>query len=168
MMEASLTNLKFVADGMLGSSSRWLRMLGCDVKYCNDMPDGALLKTAEQEDRVLLTRDSELFRRASAGGLRALFVEGESEAERLANIAQHFNIKLDIDMAVTRCPVCGSSLRNVEREAVLDKVPSGTLKHYEEFWVCDGCGKVYWRGGHWKKITEILDEAKNLMEKNVS
>ena len=165
MMEASLTKLKFVADGMLGSSSRWLRMLGCNVKYCNDMPDDALLKIAEQEERVLLTRDSELFRRASAGGLRAAFVEGGSEAERLASIARRFSIRLEVDMAVTRCPVCDSPLRSVGREAVLDKVAAGTLRHYREFWVCEGCGKVYWRGGHWAKITEILNKAKELMGK---
>lgn len=164
-MEESLASLRFVADGMLGSSSRWLRMLGYHVKYCNDMPDDALLKIAEQEDLILLTRDSELFKRASAGGLKVAFVEGESEAERLASIAKRFSIRLEIDMAVTRCPVCDSPLRSVGREAVLDKVASGTLKHYSEFWVCEGCGKVYWQGGHWKKITEILNKAKELIGK---
>ncbi len=159
-----MTGLRFVADGMLGSSARWLRMLGYDVKYCNDALDDDLLRVAEHENRVLLTRDAELFRRACAAGLRAAFVEGGSEAERLASIARCFDIRLEVDMSVTRCPVCDSPLKKVGREAVLDRVESGTLRHYSEFWLCEGCGKVYWRGGHWAKITEILNKAKELME----
>jgi len=151
---------------MLGRFSRWLRMLGCDVKYYNDASDDALLEIARRETRALLTRDAELFRKANADGLRAFFVEGESEEERLANIAQRLNLRLEIDMSTSRCPVCGSFLRSVGRDVVLDKVPSGTLKHYREFWVCEGCGKVYWRGRHWEKITETLNRAKRLTERN--
>lgn len=140
-------------------------MLGCDVKYFNDASDDALLNIAWEEERALLTGDRELFRKASSKGVRAFLVYGESEVERLASVAQHFDIKLEVDMATSRCPVCGSSLSNVEREMVLDKVPSGTLRHYTDFWTCDGCGKVYWQGRHWKKISETLDKAKALTEK---
>lgn len=153
---------------MLGRFSRWLRILGCDVKYYNDASDDALLNLAEEETRVLLTRDAELFRRANSKGLGAFFVEGKSEAERLANLAKRFNLKLEVDMSVSRCPVCGSSLRRVDIDAVLDKVPSGTLKYYKEFWICDGCGKVYWQGAHWKKINETLNKAKMLAGKSAT
>ena len=159
--------LKFITDGMLGSLTRWLRMLGCDVKYDNYTSDDFLLKVAQEEDRVLLTRDLKLFRRANNYNIKTLFVVGESKAERLANIAQCLNITLDINMAISRCPICGSSLRNADREEVLNKVKLGTLKYYKDFWICKKCGKVYWKGSHWKKINEVLNKAKMLTENNV-
>lgn len=143
-------------------------MLGCDIEYYRDAQDDTLLNIVKEEDRALLTRDAELFQRANLRGLKAFFVEGRSEVERLANFAHQFNLKLEIDTSISRCPVCGSSLRSIERDAVLDKVPSGTLKHYNEFWICNTCRKVYWQGAHWKKINETLAKAKMLTEKNVT
>lgn len=142
--------------------------MGCDVKYYNDASDDALLSIAEREGRVLLTRDAELFRRASSKGMKTFFVNGESVVEKLANMAKYFGIKLEVDMFASYCSMCGASLRSVESGAVLDKVPPGTLKHYTKFWVCDDCGKVYWLGRHWKKINETLDKAKALTEKDVT
>jgi uncharacterized protein with PIN domain len=48
--------LKFIADGMMGKVSRWLRILGYDVKYENDALDDTILKIAVEERRILLTR----------------------------------------------------------------------------------------------------------------
>lgn len=81
--------MKFVADEMLGRSSRWLRMLGQDVKYFK-ASDNDLLEVSKNENRILLTRDLELFRRAKGRGLKTFFVEGEDEAERLANVSKRF------------------------------------------------------------------------------
>lgn len=53
--------LKFIADGMLGKLTRWLRMLGQDVEYSNNMEDSQLLTIAKEDDRTLLTRDFELY-----------------------------------------------------------------------------------------------------------
>lgn len=156
--------MDFVVDGMLGRLSRWLRLLGCDVKYYNDLLDDELLIVADKENRALLTHDLVLFQRANAKGLKAFFVEGEDEAEKLASVAQHFNISLEIDMAVSRCPICGASLYSSSKDAISTKVFVGTLKHYDEFWVCNGCGKVYWKGRHWEKITQTINKAKNLKE----
>ena len=69
--------MKFVADEMLGRSSRWLRMIGCDVKYFK-VSDNDLLEVAQREDRILLTRDLELFRRAKNRGLETFFIEGQN------------------------------------------------------------------------------------------
>jgi len=156
--------MRFIVDGMLGSFSRWLRMLGCEVKYFNRASDDELLDVAKVESRVLLTRDLDLFRRAKSHGLEAFFVEGVTEAERLANFSRRFSIKLEVDASTSRCPTCNSSINRVGKNKVLDRVPPGTLKHYNEFWLCTGCGKVYWRGVHWKNINATLAEAKKILD----
>ena len=160
---------RFIADGMLGRFTRWLRMLGCDVTYSNDASDDWLLAIAEKEHRVLLTRDLELFRRTKTRGVDAFFVEKMTTSEKIAAVARRYQIRLDFATSLSRCPTCGSTIRTVEKSEVSSKVPEGTFTHYTEFWICVGCSKVYWHGSHWTNIREIVDKAKKLlMEHNDS
>ena len=156
--------MRFVSDGMLGRLTRWLRLLGYDVTYLNDFSDARILEIAEEEGRVLLTNDVALYRSARRRDVEAYLVEGENEAERLANMARRLGIVLDVDTTVSRCPACNSTIEMIEKSEVEGKVPPNTLKMYDEFWVCRGCGKIYWQGGHWKKIEEALAEARVKLE----
>ena len=154
---------RFIADGMLGRITRWLRILGCDVTYSNDASDDWLLATAAKEGRVLLTRDVELFRRARTHGVDAFFVEETTTSEQIAALAKRYPIRLDVDLALSRCPTCGASIRLIEKAEIVGKVPAGTLAHYTAFWICVGCSQVYWQGSHWAGIREIVDKAKKLV-----
>jgi uncharacterized protein with PIN domain len=155
--------LKFVADGMLGKISRWLRILGHDVKYENNASDDEVLRVAIVESRILLTRDSGLFHRTHAFNVKGVLVLEQKLEEKLANIAHRFKIKLDIDVTNSRCPLCGSCLERVARTQVTNKVPKKTLKRFNDFWLCTSCDKVYWQGTHWKNIIQTLNKAKRLL-----
>ncbi len=155
--------LKFVADGMLGKLTRWLRMLGHDVKYANDLEDKTLLKIAKTEKRILLTRDVELFKQATSQQADAFLVPGKNEAERLAVLSRRFGLSLELDPFASRCPKCNSKIRPVSKEQISEKIPSSTKMVYNDFWQCLKCGAVYWQGAHWKRIVETLDEAKKIM-----
>ena len=87
--------MKFLADSMLGKLVRWLRMLGQDVTYNVKLNDNELLKLANKENRVLLTKDLELYKRAVAKDIDASFVRGKSESERLAEIANRYDLTFD-------------------------------------------------------------------------
>jgi uncharacterized protein with PIN domain len=157
--------LKFVADGMLGKLTRWLRMLGYDVEYSNNSEDNQLLMIAKKEKRILLTRDFELYQHAVARGVGAFYLEGQTEAEKLAELAKRFDIRLDIDMAISRCPKCNSVVKPVSREKAAGKVEKSTFAHYREFWRCPKCGQIYWQGAHWTKIRRTLHLAEKSLEK---
>jgi len=152
--------LKFVADGMLGKLTRWLRMLGQDVKYSVKFDDAQLLMIAKKAKRALLTRDLALYQQATAKGIDALYLEGETEGERLAELAKRFNIPLDIDMATSRCPKCNARVKLISKEKVSHKVQKNTFTNYSEFWQCPKCRQIYWQGAHWTKIRKTLDTAK--------
>jgi len=157
--------LKFIADGMLGKLTRWLRMLGHNVKYSNKLDDAQLITIAKKEQRILLTRDLELYQQAMAKGVNAFYLEGKTESERLAQLSQRFKIKLDIDMKTSRCPKCNTRVKSVTKEKVTDKVEKSTFSNYNEFWECPKCGQIYWQGAHWTKIRNTLDAAKEKLEK---
>jgi hypothetical protein len=145
---------------MLGKLTRWLRLLGHNVKYSSELDDAQLITMAKKERRVLLTRDLELYQQAIAKGIKAFYIEGKTEAERLANLAKRFKIQLDIDMAISRCTKCNTMVKPVPKENVADKVEKSTLSHYEDFWKCPKCGQIYWQGAHWTRIRKTLEAAK--------
>jgi hypothetical protein len=145
---------------MLGKITRWLRMLGHDVKYFRSADDEKLIKLAKSEKRILLTRDHELHQRAMSLGLDAVLVEATNEAEKLADLARQFGFILEIDLKLSRCPKCNARIETVSKEAVIDKIPETTSMYYDNFWRCPVCGQVYWQGAHWKRIKQTLEEAK--------
>ena len=161
--------MKFIADGMLGKLTRWLRMLGQDVKYSTQFEDEELIVTAKKEHRVLLTRDAELYQRAIVRGIDAFYVDGRTEPERLAELAERFGFPLAIDLKRSRCPRCNSKIRSTPKEKLAGKVEKNTFIYYDEFWKCPKCGHIYWQGAHWTSIRATLEEAeKNLKEKSVA
>ena len=144
---------------MLGKLTRWLRMLGYDTKYTADLDDKTLLELARVEGRVLLTRDVELCRLATGRQLNNFLVEGKSGAERLAALSKAFGIKLKLDPNTSRCPKCNTRIKSINKNLILQSVPSATARFFEEFWKCPECGKIYWQGAHWRKIIETLEKA---------
>ena len=153
---------------MLGKLTRWLRMMGYDAKYSTAFDDDRLLVVAKEENRVLLTRDFALYQHATARGINIYYVEGNTEAERLFELAGRFQIPLEINLAVSRCPKCNTNIISAPKKEIADKIQKNTLLHYDEFWRCPNCGAVYWQGAHWTKIRATLQEAKEKVLKKGS
>lgn len=157
--------MKFIIDGMLGKVTRWLRILGYDVEYSNNLDDAKLIEIAKKEKRILLTRDLELYQQATAKGIDALYLEETFGSEKLARLAQRFKIRLEIDMEKSRCPKCNTPVKPVPKTNVAEKVEKSTYNYYDEFWECPECKQIYWQGAHWKRIRETLANAKKELEK---
>jgi uncharacterized protein with PIN domain len=154
--------VKFIADGMLGKLTRWLRMLGQDVQYSNKLDDAELIVMAKKEHRILLTRDVELYQRAVARGIDAFYIEGQTEAAKLAELAKRFDVPLEIDLKRSRCPRCNTKIRPTPKEKLAGKVEKNTFIYYNEFWKCPRCGHIYWQGAHWGRIRATLEKAKKI------
>ncbi|MGD0804781.1 MAG: Mut7-C RNAse domain-containing protein [Candidatus Bathyarchaeia archaeon] len=145
---------RFLLDGMLGSLSRWLRMGSYDTEYKRDTPDDDLIESARRDGRILLTRDEALVNRARKRGVEAIYIENEDDKGALRQIAKEFELEYDPTQA--RCPKCNNTVDKVRKDQVNDKVPEGTLKVIDEYWICPRCGSIYWRGSHWSRIVETL------------
>ncbi len=157
--------MKFISDGMLGKLSRWLRMLGQDVEYSSQLGDSQLLKTAKDENRILLTRDLELYQRAVSKNIDAFYLKGTTESERLAELAARYHLHLTVDMDESRCPKCNGKLERAPKESIVSEVEKNTFLYYEKFWKCPKCGQIYWQGAHWDKINGTLALAKENLKK---
>ncbi len=157
--------MKFLADGMLGKLTRWLRMLGQDVLYSIQFDDSQLLELAKNEEWVLLTKDFELYKRAISRGIDAYYVEGKTESERLAEVAKRYGLSLMIDMNKSHCPVCNTQLKQTPKEQLQNELKKNTFTYYDKFWKCPNCGQIYWQGAHWTQINNTLNQAQAKLQK---
>jgi len=155
---------RFIVDTMLGNVARWLRILGYDTLYKKDYKDWEILSIAEEEKRVIVTRDHSLHRKAINRGCKSIYLSHDDMAERLAWIAYVVGIRLYVDLEKSRCPICNGDLRKTGKNEVKDRVPDRVYQLYSDFWVCKRCGKVYWLGSHWVKIEDILEKARAMLE----
>ena len=159
-----MKNVSFIVDGMLGSLARKLRIYGFDVFYNPTIKDEDVIEIASRENRIILSRDKELCRKALVKGLNALYIEGRDDVERIAFIFKKLNIKKDLDLLETRCPLCNARLSVTSREYV-KSVPKGVLERHSVFYVCENCGQVYWKGSHWEKLLQMDREVKAKLSK---
>lgn len=137
---------------MLGTLAKWLRIMGYDTAYPGPLSDSEILRLADVENRVLLTRDKELASRR-AGIVR---VRSDSLEEQIHEVASALGLRI-ID-PLSRCSLCNAVLAPAPVQSVEAQVPEGVRNRHHEFWRCPVCGRVYWQGTHWDKMVERLNE----------
>jgi uncharacterized protein with PIN domain len=146
---------RFVLDVHLGVLARRLRLLGLDTAYRNDADDDELVGQVLAERRLLLTQDRGLLKRKVLrdGGRWAAYVRGSRPDDQLADVLDRFRPPLD---PLSRCVACNGVLADVAKADVVDRLPPGTRRRYDDFRLCATCGRVYWRGAHAQRLDRIL------------
>jgi uncharacterized protein with PIN domain len=51
---------------------------------------------------------------------------------------------------------CGGALRAVAKDEVIERIPPRTRRWKDDYFVCAGCGTLFWPGTHWEKIARRL------------
>jgi uncharacterized protein len=129
---------------MVGKLARWLRVLGFDVAYSNTFQDDEIIRLAEAEDRIILTRDTGLAARYIRD--RCLLIQDDDYKEQIRQVVQTFDLK---DFKVfSRCLECNAPLHDVDKESIFEKVPPYVYLTQNRFAQCRSCGRVYWHGTH--------------------
>src|SRR2546426_4715192 len=144
--------MKFLCDHMLGTLAKWLRFLGYDTAYPEALEDNELKRLAVAEGRVLLTRDRELSGRVP----HAIYVASDDLDEQFAQVVRAFG--LTAKDAMSRCSVCNAPIEAIPKEEAKGHVPPGVYDRHQEFWRCRQCGRYYWPGSHFDRVTAKLDE----------
>ena len=141
---------------MLGTLAKWLRIYGFDTFYAHsEITDDELLNIAKKENRVLITRDKKLVHQARRENLKVIETKLTDIDELLKHVLK--NVKLDKNMVLSRCLLCNSLVDDIKKEDVTDKVPERVFENNDKFWYCQKCDKIYWRGSHYDKMLEKID-----------
>ena len=144
---------KFLADRMLGQTAKWLRLLGIDTKYASDCDDDRLIEIAENENRIIITRDKEL-----AKNDNAMLVKKGPPEETISKILREFDIEIK---PMNRCSKCNTVVKKVDKIEIKGKVLENIYERNDDFWICPGCDQIYWKGTHWDNIMEKIEEIRN-------
>lgn len=153
LQPAPLETPRFVLDIHLGRLAGYLRLAGFDAAYRNDFSDEDLARASRDEDRILLTRDRELLKRAIVS--RGYFVRQTNPRRQLAEVVRRFDLARAM-APFTRCARCNGVLEPVAKETVVDELPAHVRLSRGAFLRCQGCGRVYWEGTHVDQIRRFL------------
>jgi len=147
---------RFVLDTHLGRLAGYLRMLGFDTLYGNDAGDAELARLSQEEHRILLTRDRGLLKRSVV--THGSYIRETSARLQLVEVLRRFDLG-SAARPFTRCLRCNTELNPVEKEAIAGRLPARTADLYDEFKLCPGCGRVYWKGGHYRRMLALIAES---------
>lgn len=144
-------------DEMLGDLATWLRLLGFDAQYVQDMHDDEILLLLQDDpERVLVTRDKVLLQRAYRSGFKVYQAKGNDLDSDLASMKE--DLCMECGEILSRCSLCNTPVTKAEQPAVRERVPESVAFRSEEFWFCPHCQKVYWTGSHTEEIYKKAQE----------
>lgn len=148
---------KFIADVHLGKLAKLLRLLGFDVAYRNKYTNSEILQIAREQNRVVLSRNVSFEKQTN---IQCLVVTSEDAFLQLKQVVNQFPLKEQFH-PFTRCIVCNEMLEPVKKENILPSLEKNTAQYFNEFWQCNHCKRIYWKGSHYesmlKTIGHILD-----------
>lgn len=146
---------RFVLDIHLGRLATSLRMLGFDTLYRNDYPDEELAEVSSREERILLTRDRGLLKRSIV--TYGYYVRATNPQRQLVEVMQRFNLSASVT-PFQRCLSCNGLLKPVSKESIIDQLPLRTRQTYNEFGSCQACGQIFWKGSHYQRMVQFIEQ----------
>lgn len=159
MRNGAISEIKFIVDHNVGKLARWLRMMGFDSVFFNSGEDSEMVKQALAENRVILTRDTEILKRrlVTSGRLKAVLIRSEKPEHQMQQLMEIFNLREGLD-PFTRCLECNRPLSVIKTEDVKDRVPPYVYKTQSQYMECPACRRIYWRGTHWEKMMKRIEK----------
>jgi uncharacterized protein len=148
-----MTDLRFIADSMLGKLAKWLRLAGLDVSYNNDIEDQVLINKALLENRVILTRDRNIVKRRIVK--KFLLIDSDHLEEQIRQFFGTYKIK-GIEKSFCRCIRCNTLLTAVNKHELPGKVPTYVFETNDSFKKCNSCHRIYWAGTHRENAERFL------------
>jgi uncharacterized protein with PIN domain len=149
--------MRFIVDCMLGKLAKWLKILGFDAQFFSNIEDDELLAIAKNEGRILLTKDTGLIQRAK--DVEILFLDSEEWQNQVQQVMDHFHLWENL-APHTRCIDCNVVLKDLPKKNAENLVSAFVFEKADSFALCPNCGRVFWRGTHFKdmevQIQEIL------------
>lgn len=145
-------NLKFSVDNMLGKLAKWLRIFGFDTVYNSAKSSNILYKEARRTNRWFITRN-----RKFKGEEKSILIDSELLANQIRELNKLFNLN-SLANPFSRCIICNTPLKKIPKEEAKGEVPFFTYRNFNEFYRCNSCKKIFWKGSHHEHMLLKLKE----------
>lgn len=161
MLETTIPNLPpglgpdFHCDAGLGGLARWLRAAGYEAAFWPDIDDDELLRKMTESGGILLTSDRRLMDRGvvTSAAIAALLVPIRLNKREQFTFVR---AQLDLPLKPPRCMACGGRLTAVDKNEVRERIPPRTWPWLDDYYVCQRCDRLFWKGTHWQRIQAAL------------
>lgn len=150
-----LREVRFILDVHLGKLCRYLRMLGFDTYYRNDLDDPEIIDRSVEENRIILTRDIGILKNGMV--THGYWLRSQDSKKQLLEVLRRFDLGGRI-RPFYRCIVCNGTMEKVDKADVEDRLEAGTKKCFDTFYQCRNCEKIYWEGSHYESMRDFVDE----------
>jgi uncharacterized protein with PIN domain len=151
----ALGKITFAVDVNAGKLALFLRMLGFDTVYENDTRNDRLVEIAQSENRILLTRNTNILKRKII--MHGYLLREHNPDRQLVEVVRLYDLSSRIK-PLSRCIPCNGLLVPVRKEVILERLEPLTRKYYNSFHICEECRKIYWAGSHQEKINRFIDD----------
>lgn len=151
---------KFVADVHLGKLTRYLRMMGFDVLYRNNIDDEEIVKISVNERRAILTKDLGILKRNAV--THGHWVRSNTIKKQVTEVINRFDLKKSIK-EFTLCIDCNQALVPISKSEILDELPQKVAESQTAFSRCPSCNKNYWMGTHYQKMHAFIQSLKTIV-----
>ncbi len=161
-----IKTLKFIVDHNVGKLARWLRIMGYDTLFFNGSNDSSMVSTALNEERVILTRDTQIMKRrvVTSGRLSAIFIQSDYPEQQMCQVIEDLNLDCQFRPFAV-CLECNQALLERSKQQVEERVPPYVFQTQSQYMECPVCHRIYWRGTHWQAMTRKLDKFKKCRQK---
>jgi uncharacterized protein len=144
-----LTDPRFVCDQHLGKLARLLRFCGFDTLWDPTLREASLARLAITSGRTVLSRHRALLKRRLIAS--ALLVRSDHADRQLTEVLRRFELAGHVSRP-GRCPTCNGNLVALRKDAVRVPIPPRTAAWRDDYWLCDGCGQLFWEGTHVQRL----------------
>jgi uncharacterized protein len=151
-----LKNKKYLTDATLARLAKWLRLLGYDTVVFTRVAGREMLRLAEAQQRVVLTKRQDMLERQFSGML--YLVSAKDTGSQLQEIMTKFSLEIEKKRMFQICLKCNEELLSMEKEEVRDLVPAYVIANYSEFTRCPHCQSIYWPGTHQRNFLQLLEK----------
>ncbi|MDR4508790.1 MAG: Mut7-C ubiquitin/RNAse domain-containing protein [Candidatus Brocadiaceae bacterium] len=147
----------FILDVHLGKLAKMLRMLGFDVVYENDYDDPEIIRRSLEEKRIIVTRDRRLLYVKVI--VHGYCIRSMNSEEQLQEVLDRYDLYSQI-RPFYRCMICNGKIRKIDKSLIIHRLEPKTKAYFNEFFLCEGCNRIYWKGSHHDRIQIRLEKVR--------
>jgi len=145
---------RFITDATLGKLAKWLRLLGYDTKVFPKEAGREMLRLAQAEGRIVLTRRKDMGERQFSGVLH--IVESQELVSQIRDVAGKFSLRNEKEKMFSICLKCNQPLSPATVSDVRERVPAYVFEHCSSFNRCPSCERIFWEGTHRRNSLQFL------------
>lgn len=140
----------FLCDAMLVRLGHWLRAAGYDTAIASPcVSDRTIVAQARAEARLIVTRDRKILEHAAAAK-RTIWLARDGLEAWAAEMTTRFALDW-LARPFSRCLTCNGFI-DAASDRRIDQIPPQARQFATALTCCRDCGKLYWPGGHVRRM----------------